>query len=81
MQVKVRLFGSLRERAGRAELRLELPVGATPEAAWSALVASAPELALRRPSLAVAVNREYASFEKGLNEDDEVVFIPPVSGG
>ena len=81
MQVRVRLFGSLRERAGRAELRLELPAGATAEAAWSALVASSPELASRRPSLAVAVNREYAAYETRLNEDDEVVFIPPVSGG
>jgi len=79
--VKVRLFGSLRERAGRAELRLELAPGATAEAAWNALVASSPELASRRPSLGVAVNRVYADFETDLQEGDEVVFIPPVSGG
>jgi molybdopterin converting factor subunit 1 len=81
VQVRVRLFGSLRERAGRAELSLELPAGATAEAAWRALVASAPELAPRRASLAVAVNRVYAGFETRLNPGDEVVFIPPVSGG
>ena len=81
MQVRVRLFGSLRERAGRAELDLELPTDATAEEAWRALVASAPGLASRRASLAVAVNRAYASFETSLNPGDEVVFIPPVSGG
>jgi molybdopterin converting factor subunit 1 len=77
----VRLFGSLRERAGRAEERLELPAGATAEAAWQALVSAFPELAPRRASLAVAVNREYAGFEITLKDGDEVVFIPPVSGG
>jgi molybdopterin converting factor subunit 1 len=81
VRVKVRLFGSLRERAGRAELRLELPDGATADVAWQALVAAAPDLAPRRASLAVAVNRVYASFETALRDQDEVVFIPPVSGG
>ena len=81
MQVNVRLFGSLREQAGRTELRLELPPGATAEAAWQALVASFPPLAVRRASLAVAVNRLYADFETELKDGDEIVFIPPVSGG
>ena len=34
-----------------------------------------------RRSLAVAVNRRYARFEEPLAEGDEVVFVPPVSGG
>jgi len=81
VRVKVRLFGSLRERTGRAEEKLELPVGATADAAWQALVSAFPELAPRRASLAVAVNRVYAGFETPLQDGDEVVFIPPVSGG
>ena len=79
--MKLRLYASLRERAGRAEERLELPEGATAETAWQALVAVTPSLAPRRTSLAVAVNRVYASFETVLRDGDEVVFIPPVSGG
>jgi molybdopterin converting factor subunit 1 len=81
VRVRVRLFGSLRERAGRAEQLVELPAGATAEAAWQALVGAFPELAPRRASLALAVNRVYADFETPLQENDEVVFIPPVSGG
>jgi molybdopterin converting factor subunit 1 len=81
VQVRVRLFGSLRERAGRAELGLELPPGATAQSAWEALVVSFPALAERRASLAVAVNRLYADFETELKDGDEIVFIPPVSGG
>lgn len=32
-------------------------------------------------SLAVAVNREYASLSTVLNDADEVALLPPVSGG
>ena len=81
MQIRVRLFASLRDAAGRPEARLELPAGATAEAAWQALVAGDPALAARRASLAVSVNRAYASFETVLQDADEVGFIPPVSGG
>ena len=81
MRVKVRLFASLREAASRSVSHLDLPERATAEHAWQALVGELPALAERRPSLAVAVNRTYASFGTVLENDDEVVFIPPVSGG
>lgn len=81
MQVRVRLFASLRDVAGRGEARLELPAGATAEAAWLALVTGHPALAPRRASLAVAVNRAYAGFDTVLQDADELAFIPPVSGG
>lgn len=81
MHVRVRLFASLREAAGTGEVRLELPAGATAEEAWRQLVAAHPPLAPRRPSLAASVNRRYAPFETTLAEGDELVFIPPVSGG
>jgi molybdopterin converting factor subunit 1 len=79
--VRVRLFASLREAVGRDHLDLELPEGATAEDAWRGLVAQCPELASRRRSLAAAVNRRYLPFDAALAAGDEVVFIPPVSGG
>lgn len=81
MRVRVRLFASLREAAGIEQLELELPDGATVEEAWRRLAGAHPALAPRRRSLAVAVNRRYARFEEPLGPGDEVVFIPPVSGG
>jgi molybdopterin converting factor subunit 1 len=81
VHVRVRLFASLRETAGTGEVRLELPSGATPEDAWSRLVADHPSLAPRRASLTAAVNRRYADFRAVLADGDELVFIPPVSGG
>ncbi|PYQ24541.1 MAG: molybdopterin converting factor subunit 1 [Acidobacteria bacterium] len=81
MRVRVRLFASLREAAGRSELDLELSEAATAEEAWLRLAESYPSLASRRASLLASVNRRYAPFAQALAEGDELVFIPPVSGG
>jgi sulfur-carrier protein len=81
MRVRVRLFASLREAAGEGELELDLPAGATAEDAWRALALRHPALAARRASLTAAVNRRYVPFEVALVPGDEIVFIPPVSGG
>ena len=76
MQVSIRLFAGLRERAGTGARRLELPDGATVADVWAAL-----ELGEELPGLLYAVNRRYAGAETVLGEGDEVALIPPVSGG
>jgi molybdopterin synthase catalytic subunit len=81
MRVRVRLFASLREAAGQDRLDLDLPEGATAEDAWQRLVEQCPALSARRRSLSAAVNRSYVPFDAPLSAGDEVVFIPPVSGG
>jgi len=81
MRVRVRLFASLREAVGRDQVELDLPEGATAEAAWERLAAEWPALAGRRRSLSAAVNRRYLPFDSPLAAGDELVFIPPVSGG
>ena len=76
MQVRVRLFAGLRERAGADELELELPEGALVGDALErmrALTEGVP--------VVMAVNREYADPESPLHGGDEVALIPPVSGG
>jgi molybdopterin synthase sulfur carrier subunit len=81
VRVRVRLFASLRETVGGSEVPLELPAGATAEEVWQRLAADFPALAPQRASLAVSVNRRYARFDTALQDGDELVFIPPVSGG
>ncbi|HET8646604.1 MAG TPA: molybdopterin converting factor subunit 1 [Vicinamibacteria bacterium] len=81
MRVRVRLFASLREEAGLSELDLDLPEGATAEAAWAELQQAHPALSARRGRLSVAVNRAYRPFDVPLAAGDEIVFIPPISGG
>jgi MoaE-MoaD fusion protein len=77
VNVTVRLFAALRERAGRSRIELELPDGAHVGDVWSALALGGSE----PPSLAFAVNKAYADRERVLADGDEVALIPPVSGG
>jgi len=76
MQIRVRLFAALRERAGIAERQLELAEGASVADVWREL-----ELGDEPPGIAYARNREYASRDTVLADGDEVALIPPVSGG
>jgi molybdopterin converting factor subunit 1 len=76
VEVTVRLFAVLRERAGSSELTLELPEGARVRDALDSLSALAQDV-----PLVMAVNREYASEEQPLDSGDELALIPPVSGG
>jgi MoaE-MoaD fusion protein len=82
MRITVRLFAVLRERAGRAELELELPDGATAGDALEA-VASVAGLGRLAEEMAVglAVNREYGDRNAVLADGDELALIPPLSGG
>jgi molybdopterin converting factor subunit 1 len=76
MEVTVRLFAMLRERAGAREVTLSLPDGARVSDALAELGSIAEGL-----PLVMAVNREYADGDKVLDAGDELALIPPVSGG
>jgi molybdopterin synthase catalytic subunit len=76
VEVTVRLFAMLRERAGSGSVTLELPEGARVRDALDSLSGLAEGI-----PLVMAVNREYASEEQVLDAGDELALIPPVSGG
>jgi MoaE-MoaD fusion protein len=76
VEVTVRLFAMLRERAGSDSVTVELPEGARVGDALSELSGLADGL-----PLVMAVNREYADEETALDPGDELALIPPVSGG
>jgi molybdopterin converting factor subunit 1 len=76
MHVRVRLFAGLRERAGSADVDLELPDGARVSDAlerFATLTQGVP--------VVMAVNHEYADGADTLHPGDELALIPPVSGG
>ncbi|HXE74608.1 MAG TPA: molybdopterin converting factor subunit 1 [Candidatus Xenobia bacterium] len=81
MNVKVLFFGQLRELVGASEESVELPAGASVADLISHYQERVPRLRQFRPSLAVAVNQEYADAAAALRSGDEVAFLPPVSGG
>ncbi len=81
VRIRVLLFARAREAYGKPEAALRFDQPATPAACFEQLCVEAPRLEALRPSLLVAVNERYAEWEQELLADDEVAFIPPVSGG
>ena len=81
MKVKVKFFAILRERVGAGEITKEIAEGSTVADLWAALKRDYPKLAPVETRLLYAVNQNYVKPDQMLKERDEVVFIPPVSGG
>jgi molybdopterin converting factor subunit 1 len=82
VNVRIRLFAILRERAGAESIELSLEDDATVADALRELKQRGPlaDLLAGLPVL-MAVNRDYASPATRLRADDELALIPPVSGG
>ena len=81
MQVRVRFFATLRERAGAAELLQAVDGVITVAELWEMIRCERPKLADYAGRVAFAVNQEYVDSKTTLQDNDEVAFIPPVSGG
>jgi molybdopterin synthase catalytic subunit len=81
MQVRVRLFGAVREAVGAKELAVVLPEGARIRDLRALLEAQHAVFGSFGPRMLVARNLEASSPEAVLADGDEVAFLPPVSGG
>lgn len=81
MQVRVLLFGVLKDIFPQAADSLQLPADATVATLIEHFRACSPQRDQLWTSLAVAVNQEYASLSHPLTDGDEVALLPPVSGG
>jgi len=81
MKVKVRFFATLRERVGANEITKEVEEGCTVGKLWDTLQQDHPKLAPVNMKLLYAVNKDYVGANHILRDMDEVVFVPPISGG
>jgi len=81
MRITVKLFAILRDRAGVAEVELEIPPGSSVSQAAELLAMQHPSIRDLLGRAAFAINREYEPPKTILNEGDELAAIPPVSGG
>ncbi len=78
MQVKVRYFAVLRERAGKSEDLVDVAPGTTVGELFVDIFPPSPEGAM--PAM-FAVNQAYVEADHLLQHSDEVAFIPPLGGG
>ncbi len=80
-RLTLKFFATLRERARIAEMSREFPEGITVREIWAGLGNEIPALAAHHDRIAFAVNHEYVKDDYQPRDNDEVAFIPPVSGG
>ena len=80
MRLSVLLFASYADALGGSTVELDLPDDATVGALVAALRARPGAGRLPERPL-VAVNQEYAAWDRRIGGTDEVAVIPPVAGG
>ena len=79
--VKVLCFAQLRDQLGASEFTVSLPAAATGRELREALRRRNPLIGPLLDVSRLAVNQEYVAADVRLRDGDEVVVIPPVSGG
>jgi molybdopterin converting factor subunit 1 len=81
MKIKILLFGVLKDVVGRPDETLDLADGTRVSDVIAHYSKEFDRFKGLVPSLAIAVNQEYASLDRTLHDGDEVGLLPPVSGG
>ena len=79
MKLRLLYFASLADRAGCAEESVE--TNASNPATLYDEVRERHAFSLGRDRVRVAVNGQIVDWNQALTEGDEIVFLPPVSGG
>ncbi len=80
MKIKILAFGIAREIVGGFETTLDLPTDTTVASLKQQLITQFPDFQ-KLATLKLAVNTDYAADDLVLTSNDEIVIIPPVSGG
>ncbi|MFY0627187.1 MAG: MoaD/ThiS family protein [Reichenbachiella sp.] len=80
MLIKVIAFGIARDILGGNEITMEIDSNKTVDSALKLIIHKYPEFG-KLSSLRMAVNESYVENDYSIKEGDELVLIPPVSGG
>jgi len=78
--MKILTFGIAKDIVGGSEMNLPYVEGMTVLSLKKSVLSAYPQFG-KLNSLAIAVNNEYADDDLKITPQDEVVLIPPVSGG
>lgn len=81
MNVHVRLFARYRELAGTSSIELDVPARSTALDVFDSVAKRYPQMQPMRASTLMAVDAEFVRPETELREGEELVLMPPVSGG
>lgn len=81
MQITVKLFALMREKAGTDTVRLDLPEGSQVTHVVTQLMAQYPSLEAYAEQARYALHMDFVDSDTPVSEGDELALIPPVSGG
>lgn len=81
MHITVKLFALIREKAGADTLALDLPHGADLQQMVEAIRRQQPALGPYLDNMRFSLDMDFVDADTILRDGDEVVLIPPVSGG
>ncbi|MBE9185165.1 MoaD/ThiS family protein [Microcoleus sp. LEGE 07076] len=81
INVTVKLFAAFGEAYGVSEITVELPRETPVSQVLERSIAQYPQLEQWRDRTRFGLNLEFVSPDTILQDGDEVVLIPPVSGG
>ncbi len=79
--ITVKLFAIYQEVYQTSQLNLEFPAHTSVAEVLNYIIAPYPQLERWRDVTRFGVNLQFVSGEKILKNGDEIVLIPPVSGG
>jgi molybdopterin synthase catalytic subunit len=81
MDIKIRLFATLKDKAGQASITVTIAEPATVQQMLTAVAQQHPALKTSVGSTIVSVNKAFAEADTAVGPHDEVALFPPVSGG
>lgn len=80
MKVELKAFGIAKDILGNSKLEIELETGSSVADLKNHIAKAYPDFQ-RLAHFNIAINEEYALDEDEIASGDEIVVIPPVSGG
>lgn len=81
ISVTLKLFAAYQEALGLPDMVVELPEAITVGELCDRICTQYPDLKQWRELTRFGINLQFVEANTPINDGDEIVFIPPVSGG
>lgn len=81
VKVKVLFFGMVKDIVSASEATLTMPEGAVLSQVFDHYETQFPALSNLKSSVVLARNQEFVPLSTHIQDQDEIAFLPPVSGG
>jgi sulfur-carrier protein len=81
IQISIKLFAVYQEVIGAVEVTQKLPLGISAGEVLDGLIHQYPQLSQWKSVTRLGINLDFVTPDTTLQDGDELVLIPPVSGG